>query len=161
MPCRSARPPIGPCGTRCSELPLRSTVELGREENRSVLQNLVGPAKVPVFLLGFLHALGLVGRETRSMTSVDLGPANQMAQRLRGHSQLSRHRRDRGPVRGEVVNVVDDHPHRPVPMGTCFDCYNKYANLNHIHIKFTSLLLHLCTICGTIHARTEATKETA
>ena len=44
-------------GRRCSALLLRSTVELGREENRGVLQDLVRPPELTVLLLEVLEAL--------------------------------------------------------------------------------------------------------
>src|SRR5580658_520387 len=74
--CRSARLPSGSSVHRCSGLLLRSTVELGREENRGVLQYLVGPPELPDLLLEVPQFLALVSREPRAHAAIDLGPAH-------------------------------------------------------------------------------------
>ena len=68
MLCRSARPPIEPCGRRCSELPPGLTVELGRKENRRVLQDGVGSSKVLVLAFELLEPSSLVRSDPGSFT---------------------------------------------------------------------------------------------
>src|ERR1019366_1868318 len=86
MWCRSARLPIDSCENRCNELPLRSTVELGREENRGVLQDFVGPAELTVLFFEGLESIPLIGGQAGPNPLIDLGPADPGTERLGRHS---------------------------------------------------------------------------
>jgi hypothetical protein len=68
--------PSTPFASRCSGLLLRSTVELGREEHRGVLQDFVGTPELTVLLLEGLQFLALVGGQPRSATFINLGPTD-------------------------------------------------------------------------------------
>ena len=111
MPCRLARLPIDPCVNRCSELPLRLTVELGREENRSVLQDGVGATKILILTFELLHSSSFVSGETRSLAVVDLGPSNPGPERLRRHAEQFRDVTDARPLGLVVRSLVEHHPH--------------------------------------------------
>src|ERR1022692_2743413 len=96
--CRSARLPIDSFENRCSGLLLRSTVELGREENRGVAQDFVGTPELTVLLLEGLQFLALVGGQPRSATFINLGPTDPGPEGLRCHAELGGNRREGGPL---------------------------------------------------------------
>lgn len=73
-PCRSARLPIDSSASRYSELLPGLTVELGRKENRRVLQNSVSPTQVLVLMFEFLEPSSLIGGDSEASTGIDLGP---------------------------------------------------------------------------------------
>ena len=83
---RSARLPIAHVVSRCSELPLRSTVELGREENRGVLQDLVRTPQIAVLTLEGLQTGTLVGGGTDTSAVVDLVAEDPGPEDFRWHS---------------------------------------------------------------------------
>jgi hypothetical protein len=63
-------------------------LELGREESRRRLQNLVRAAQLPVLALELLEPLALIRREARPVPLVDLDAAHPLPHRLRCRSQL-------------------------------------------------------------------------
>ena len=65
-----------------------AAVELRREESRGRLQDLVGAAQLPDLALQLGDPLALVGGHARPRPAVDLGLADPLAQRLRGHPEL-------------------------------------------------------------------------
>ena len=76
-----------------------ATVELGREESRRGLQDLVGPAQLSVLPTQPLQLGRLLTAHARALPGVDLGLADPFAQRLGGaDAELLNDRGDRGPV---------------------------------------------------------------
>src|ERR1022692_2517021 len=108
--CRSARLPIDSFENRCSGLLLRSTVELGREENRGVLQDLVGPTELFDLLLEVLQLLALVGGEPWPHPVIDLGPSDPDSEGLGRHAQLGADRREGRPFGRVLVPMLSHHP---------------------------------------------------
>ena len=110
-PCRSARPPIDSCECQCNELPLGFTVERSREENRRVLQDGVGAAKVLHFALQLLEPRPLVRGEPWARPSVDLSSTNPGPERLGRHAEQFRDGADGRQLGLVVLALVADHPH--------------------------------------------------
>src|SRR5580704_2855090 len=108
--CRSARLPSDPFENRCSGLLLRSTVELGREENRGVLQYLIGPPELFDLLLERLEALPFVSGQPRPDPLVYLCPADPGPKSFSGHAQLGGNRREGRPLGGVLIPMLSHHP---------------------------------------------------
>ena len=96
---------------RCSELPLRLTVELGRKENRRVLQNRVRPTKVLVLAIELLEPHVLVRRDPGASASVDLSSSNPGPKRIGRHAEQLRDGGEGGPLGWLVRAIVQNHPH--------------------------------------------------
>src|SRR5918996_5992590 len=89
-------------------------VELPRKESRRRLEDLVRAAQLAVLALELLDALGLRAGYPRSLAAVGLGLAHPAAQRLRGHPELLRDRRDRRPLGLIGALLLEHHPRRPL-----------------------------------------------
>ncbi len=76
------------------------------------LQNVVGTAQLSVLTLQPFQLTQLLGRRTRPDTPIRLGPPNPQTYRLGFRPQLFSDRTDRLPLRGVLVLVIEDHPHR-------------------------------------------------
>src|SRR6266487_2966426 len=88
-------------------------VELGREENRRRLEDLIGPPQLGVLPLQPPDLGMLLTRQTRPRPGIHLSLADPLTQRLRRpDAQLLRHRADRRPVRGILRPHLGDHPDR-------------------------------------------------
>src|SRR3954469_2700019 len=74
-PGRSARRRTGVCARRCSSRALLWPVELGREESRRALEDLVRPAQLGILAAQPLQFRGLVGADTGPLPAVNLGLA--------------------------------------------------------------------------------------
>src|SRR3954468_22399743 len=83
-PGRSARRRTGACARRCRSRALLWPVELGREESRRALEDLVRAAQLGVLPAQPLQLGGLVGADPGALAGVDLGLADPFTQRLRG-----------------------------------------------------------------------------
>src|SRR5215472_7816961 len=113
-PGRSARPRTGPCAHRCSWSPRSSAVELGREESRRALQDLVGTPQLPVLPLELGDAPTLLGRHARSLAAVDLRLLDPVAQRLRPDPQLAGHPGDHAEALATLGDRLSYHADSPL-----------------------------------------------
>src|SRR5262245_54859680 len=87
--------------------------ELGREENRRRLENLIGAAQLGVLPLQPPDLRVLLARQARPRPGVHLRLADPLTQRLRRpDAQLLRHRTNRRPVRRVLRPHLGDHPDR-------------------------------------------------
>jgi transposase InsO family protein len=75
-------------------LPLRATVELGREENRRGLQNIVRSTKLFVLALELRDPQRVSRRRARPGPRIDLGAVHSLPQRLDTDAELGRDTRD-------------------------------------------------------------------
>ena len=97
-----ARPPIDACAHRCKQLPLGSTVEHSREENRRVLQDGVRPPQLFVLAFALLETSTLVRRDSLARTGVDLRLSHPRTEGLWRHAEEFGNGAERGPL-GWVV----------------------------------------------------------
>ena len=88
-------------------------VELGREENRRRLEDLIRAAQLSVLPLQPPDLGMLLAGQTGPCPSVHFGLADPLAQRLRcSNAELLGHGADRWPVRGVLRPHLGDHPDR-------------------------------------------------
>jgi hypothetical protein len=87
------------------------TVELGREENRDVLQDGVRATMVLHFTLQLFRQRPFVAGETRTSTIVDLRSSKLGSERFGRHVEHLRNGRDRGPLGLLVLAAVQHHLH--------------------------------------------------
>jgi hypothetical protein len=105
-PGRSARPHSGPCGRGCRRSSGGSAVELHPEESRRGREDLIGPPQLADLPLQDLQPRTLVADQPRTETTIGLGPAHPLAQRLGRDPELGRDGADRRPLRGMLVLVL-------------------------------------------------------
>src|SRR5204862_7354438 len=86
---RSVRPRTGAVRPRSSRSPRKARVELAREESRGGLEDLVGPAELPVLPLELGDAAVLLGGDPWAAPAVDLGLADPVAQGLWADVELA------------------------------------------------------------------------
>lgn len=82
-------------------------VELGREESRGRLQDLIRPAQLPHFPLQQFEPLPLIGRQTALAALVDLNPTHPLTDGLRGGTQPLRNRTNRLPLK-KFYRMLDE-----------------------------------------------------
>src|SRR5690554_2945293 len=87
----------------------------GREESRSGLQDLIGPAQFPVLPLQTLETLPLIRTQPRLSALIDLNPPHPLTDRLRRRTQLLGNRNDRLPLRVAMLLSLEHHPNSPIP----------------------------------------------
>src|SRR5262249_47000884 len=113
-PRRSARPRSGRGACRCRRSLPCSTVELGREEKRRRLQDLVRPTQLSILTLELLPPRPPVGGDPRPPALIDLAPTYPDAQRLGRAADLRSDRDDRRPLRLVLMLMLEHQPHRPL-----------------------------------------------
>src|SRR5207302_6918054 len=85
---RSARPRTVPDSCRCRRSPVVSAVELRPEESRCRLQDLIGPAQLPILSLELGDPRALVSSEPRAVARLDLLLDHPPPQRLASEAEL-------------------------------------------------------------------------
>src|SRR6476646_6759418 len=85
-------------------------VELRREESRRRLEDLVGPAQLPVLLLEPADLGVVLGRDTRPLTRIHVRLVHPLTDRLHPEAQLASHPLHR-PV--TLPGLLPDLAHQP------------------------------------------------
>jgi hypothetical protein len=129
-------------------------VELRREESPGALQDLVGPAELPVFTLQAPQPFTFLGREPGAESFVGLGDPHPAAEGLSGHAKLVADRADRRLLRGVLVLVLEHHPDGPftdlrrIPGWSCHGPTSHESEPPRIPGRFGPSVSRVIFMCG-------------